>query len=137
MTHRRLFTLEEANQLIPELENRLAQIFSKKENYAQKHDKVFMHELLCEAEGDVKPSPSESVESDIKQMEDAVTGLEEDLQGIRALGCYLRNLDRGFIDFLARKDGELVFFCWKKGENTIQYYHSQQHGFSQRIPLES
>ena len=43
---RRVFSWEEANGLLPELERLLRRLQQKKEIYTRTHDALFMHELV-------------------------------------------------------------------------------------------
>ncbi|MEE8369781.1 MAG: DUF2203 domain-containing protein, partial [Dehalococcoidia bacterium] len=56
-------------------------------------------------------------------------------QEVEALGCELKDIDQGLIDFRAALDGEEVYLCWKLGEPKIGWWHSLQAGFSGRQPL--
>ena len=131
----RLFTLDEANRLIPELQKSISDILEKKETYARRHDALFMGELLRHAEANPFHADSD-LETEIHQMEEAIASLEHDLKRIRELGCVVRNLERGFIDFLSEHEGEKIYFCWKSGENSIQFYHPVNDRMQKRLPLE-
>ena len=54
----RIFTLEEANALLPEIDSHLSRLADKKEAYARRHDELLMHhfraveEVLLGAEKD-------------------------------------------------------------------------------------
>ena len=135
--HNRLFTLEEANQLLPQIESALARLEGKKEAYAKQHDILFMQELLSHAERQ-NPSAAEAnpqFEKDIRGLEEAIGDLEKDLHEIRELGCLVRNVGQGRIDFLGQRRGERIYFCWKRGEKSIQYYHALRCSLQERISL--
>ena len=134
----RIFTLEEANGLLPEVGRRLSQILEKKEEYARRHDEVFMHELLKETETHavLPDDQTEQFEREIHSMETAILGLEKELREIRALGCVLRNLERGFVDFPSRHSGEWIYYCWRLGEASIQYYHTAEGRQTKRIRID-
>ena len=135
MTQSRLFTLEEANQLIPELQTHLNRLFQKKEDYARRHDQLFIGELLHEAEN-THAALDRDLEAEIQKMEAAIFYLEQDLIKIREMGCILRNLKRGFVDFLGERNGESIYFCWKFGETSIRFYHPVKTRVQQRLPLD-
>lgn len=54
---------------------------------------------------------------------------------IESIGCILRDLDRGLIDFPFRARGGAVFLCWKVGEPAILYWHGPNEGFAGRKPI--
>lgn len=137
MTKARVFSIDEANSLLPELDNRLMRLIKKKESYAQHHDRLLMHELLAQAE---HSSGSDTdyltdFEEEARALETSIQGLEKDLSEIRSLGCILRNIEKGWVDFLGRWKEELVYFCWRRGEESIQYYHPLKGGMTERRKL--
>ncbi len=133
---RRLFTLEEANALIPKLEARFSHLLQKKEQYLKRHDELFMHQLLADAEQHANLSTqTEDLEKEIHELETSILDMEKDIHEIRQWGCILRNVNTGYVDFLGQWNGEKIYFCWKKGEKDIQYYHSLQNDKSDRRPL--
>lgn len=48
---------------------------------------------------------------------------------IREIGCELKDLDLGLVDFPALRDGRLVYLCWKRGEARIEYWHEWDAGY--------
>ncbi len=57
------------------------------------------------------------------------------LETMQQLGVELKDLDQGLVDFPSYRDGELVYLCWKRGEETIAYWHTIDAGFAGRKPL--
>ncbi len=132
----KVFTLEEANLLLPELEKRLSALLEKKENYTRHHDELLMHELIAHAENKGGLFPvSIGLEEEIRLLEAAIVRLEEDIRSIQALGCVLRNVEQGWVDFLGEWKGEQIYFCWRKGESSIQFYHPLKGDMTERRPL--
>lgn len=54
---------------------------------------------------------------------------------LQSTGAVLKGLDPGLIDWYGVVDGEVVHYCWKEGEEDIEWYHSLQAGFGGRRPL--
>lgn len=133
----RVFTLEEAGALLPELQRRLSDLFNKRQTYLQKHDMLFMQELLNHAERSSAPSTSDplELEKEIQELETAIGALENDVREIHALGCIIRDLETGRIDFLGKKDDEMIYYCWKWGDKDIHYYYPVGGKFSERRSL--
>ncbi|HUP02290.1 MAG TPA: DUF2203 domain-containing protein [Gemmatimonadota bacterium] len=52
------------------------------------------------------------------------------------LGVELKGLDPGLVDFPALKDGEIVYLCWRYGEDRIAFWHPLETGFAGRRPVE-
>ena len=64
---------------------------------------------------------------------DRLAELREELEDI---GCELKDFEIGLVDFPALHDGREFFFCWKLGEDKIEYWHTVTSGFSGRRPIE-
>jgi hypothetical protein len=129
-TQPRTFSLEEANALLPEIEAVLCRISEKKESYERLHDHLLMQELICQSSKTSATDPQNDftaeqiLDADARTLDEAWASLQRDVEGILTLGCMIRSVERGWIDFRGRHEGKEVCFCWKKGERTIQYYHS-------------
>lgn len=122
----KVFELEEANSLVPRLEALLAALEEKHEGFRRLQDDLFFEEILNEA------APSEDR---IQELERILTHLEFEMAKIRELGCLLRHPERGLVDFLAKRGEEWVYYCWRRGEKEIQFYHTLRGGFYERQPL--
>jgi hypothetical protein len=66
--------------------------------------------------------------------------LEESLQSvidrIHSMGCVVKDLDIGLLDFPSRIDNQDVYLCWRLGEDRIRFYHRQDEGFAGRKPID-
>lgn len=63
-----------------------------------------------------------------------LAALREELEDI---GCELKDLEIGLVDFPALRDQREVYLCWKLGEETVQYWHEVSGGFSERHPADT
>jgi hypothetical protein len=54
---------------------------------------------------------------------------------IESLGCVVKDIDLGLVDFPAMLDDEPIYICWKLGEPHVAFYHGIEEGFAQRKPL--
>ena len=54
------------------------------------------------------------------------------LHGIQDMGIEVKDLSIGLIDFVAFHDGREVYLCWKYGEESVQFWHEIEAGFSGR-----
>jgi len=73
---------------------------------------------------------------DDSEMTVAMKKLEEEVKKLEELGCVLKDMSMGLIDFPAVRLGERVWLCWKLGEDHIRYWHSRHEGFGGRKPVE-
>jgi len=68
-----------------------------------------------------------------KNQRDAIVPrLKEAIEKIHDLGCLVKDLDIGLIDFPTLLRGEEVYLCWKLGEPGIQFWHGVEEGFRGR-----
>ena len=133
----RVFSRDEVNILLPQVEGLLAKIHEKKDAYARRHDELFMHELLAQAETRAGiHHEAAGLEEEVANLESAIGNLEDDLSKIREMGCVLRNLEQGWVDFLGRRGEEFIYFCWRRGEPVVQFYHGTERSATERIPLD-
>ena len=124
----RIFSLEQANAILPELESLLGVLELKQETFRRLEEELFFVEIL------EKTSPPEIK---FQELETALLALEGEIDRIRELGCFLRHVERGLVDFLAQRerDQKWIYYCWRRGEKEIQYYHTPGGGFLERQPL--
>ena len=55
---------------------------------------------------------------------------------IKDMGVHLKDADRGLCDFPYRRNGKVVYLCWQLGEESISYWHEIETGFAGREPLD-
>ena len=122
----KVFSLEEANALLPQLETLLTELEGKHELFRQREEGLFFEELVDEV------SPPEER---LQELEEMLVKMEIEIEKIQKLGCRLRHPERGLVDFLSRQGEEWIYYCWKRGEKNIQFYHTPFGGFFERRPL--
>ncbi len=57
------------------------------------------------------------------------------LDQLNELGCIVKDLDAGLVDFPHRLNGRDVWLCWKEGEHRITSWHDVDGGFENRRPI--
>ncbi len=122
----RIFTLEQANQLIPYLNQTIDQLIKIRDQLAR--EGVQLHSLLQRASGNGGNQHSNAYDLLLKRFNARLSELE-------ALGCELKDLDQGLVDFPSYRDGKFVYLCWQRGEDRIRYWHTREAGFAGRQPL--
>ena len=55
---------------------------------------------------------------------------------ITGAGAEIKGLDEGLIDFPTTIHGVLAYWCWRAGEDDIDWWHPRTSGFSARRPIE-
>ncbi len=120
------FTLEEANAYIPQLEQLLAEMQSIREQLVA--EAPVLENVLSSAGGN---GGSKAASEYLMRLQ-RFSALN---MMIADIGCELKDLGLGLVDFPSYRDGILVYLCWKSGEPRIEYWHDIDAGFAGRQPL--
>jgi hypothetical protein len=123
----RLFTLEEANALLPEV-RRLFQRIDEATAVLQKLEPEVKRASERAAEGG-----GGTVHG--VQYADALTRFLMSIQEILGHGIEIKDFERGLCDFPHERDGKIVYLCWQRGEESIEWWHDIDAGFAGRQPL--
>mgnify|MGYP001178996948 CR=1 FL=1 len=51
---------------------------------------------------------------------------------LESIGCFVKNLETGLVDFLSYFEGREIFFCWKLGETNVTHWHELDSGYTGR-----
>ena len=132
------FSLEQVNQILPEVELRLKAIQDKRAVYLRVHDAIFVQELANNAEKKNTADFFDSdLDADIQNLEETIYDLSKEVDSLIELGCVLRSMDLGLIDFPGQHHGERVFFSWKAGEKQIAFIRrrSSSGASAERFPI--
>jgi hypothetical protein len=96
-------------------------------------------EALPEVRGIVERVIEIRKEADSKNHEDAMSKtmerLEKEIQKLEDLGCVLKDMTTGLVDFPAVRLGTRVWLCWKAGEERVTFWHGLHEGFAGRKPV--
>jgi len=122
----RLFTVEEANALLPEL-RRLLQGVDRERSLLASLAPEARRAAERASEGGGTPSGLAYAA--------AVSNFLERAQEVLGLGIEVKDFDRGLCDFPHLRDGRVVFLCWEKGEDRVEWWHELEGGFAGRQPL--
>ena len=124
----RIFTLSEANRLIPQLEEHLTAVKRGKTVLIRTKDEIKKASSKAQFGGGSFAGPH------------YITALEqtsENLQAIQEMGVLVKDLDIVLCDFPYLMNGRIVYLCWKLGEAEIQWWHEVNSGYTGRQPLEN
>lgn len=128
----RLFTLDEASALIPRLRDFLTEMQETKAQVDRLQSELAALSRAASGNGHLLVAQMERKRREAQSLSERLNkGLEE----INGLGCELKGLEEGLIDFPAEREGRTVYLCWKLGEDRIEYWHELDTGFAGREPL--
>jgi hypothetical protein len=122
----RLFTVEEANALLPKLREILADVAVHRDALREKAPHLEPILAAAGANGGGRVGSEYGVEA---------YNLYLAIERIRELGVILKDLDMGLLDFPHERDGHTVFLCWHPPEERISYWHEIEDGYRGRRPL--
>jgi hypothetical protein len=129
----RLFTLEEARALLPELRRLLAQHAGAR---ASAEEVVL---LLREMEARRTRANTLELARPLRerreQLGEQIERLQTIEQAILAIGVEVKRLKPALIDFPSIRDGRVVYLCWREDEETITHWHDLDAGYAGRTPL--
>ena len=129
----RVFTVEEANALLVTVRPLVEQMVEHRRDLLValgRQDRVT--EAVRGNGGGLRPQEPTELEAEI---ESAAAALARCVEGIQELGAIVKDLDRGLVDFPARRGSEEVLLCWQLGEDEIGYWHGRDSGFAGRKEL--
>ncbi len=123
----KLFTIEEAKSLLPEVK-RLWRAVDRARG------------ILKQLEPEARLAGERATEGGGGtvyglQYAAALNNFLAGLQSILSLGVEIKDLDRGLCDFPHMREGRIVYLCWQRGEETIEWWHDTDAGFAGRQPL--
>ena len=61
--------------------------------------------------------------------------VENGIRGLQEIGCELKDMSIGLVDFPTLRDGEEVLLCWKYDEPAVAFWHDRQSGYAGRKRL--
>ena len=131
---RRLFTLDEANRLVPWLERtfqRANEVRHRLEDATRRLNEIQRDRLRRNGTF----SRTADLSSTQSEVDDLQGELNAVLNEIISEGILVRDISRGLVDFPSARDGQEVYLCWIGGEETIGYWHETNRGFDHRQPL--
>jgi hypothetical protein len=132
----RLFTEPEANALLPRLEQVFLRLDPKLARLRELRELVedseaYYGEGLAGASAEDRASYADL----LQEQGDLDRSVQEDIEAVLELGCEVKDLHRGLVDFPARVGNEVVYLCWQRGEDRLGWWHTLGGGFSGRKPL--
>ncbi|MGH9969524.1 MAG: DUF2203 domain-containing protein [Pyrinomonadaceae bacterium] len=124
----KLFTVEEANALLPTVRGILARI-------QRAHKRLFTFNQEARKAAEAAEQGGGGL-SDGVRYASLLMELTSQTGELEALGVQLKDFDRGLVDFPSLRDGRVVLLCWQIGEgDELEWWHDVEAGFAGRTPL--
>ncbi|HEV8043950.1 MAG TPA: DUF2203 family protein, partial [Rubrobacter sp.] len=109
----RLFTVEEANALLPTLRKILDEVAFHRDALRERAPHTEPILQAAPGNGGGKAGAEYGVEA---------YNLYLAIERIRELGVVLKDLDLGLLDFPHERGGRVVFLCWHPPEESVEYW---------------
>lgn len=127
----RTFTVDEANNALPLVRRIVA-------------DVVRAYELLSEQADEYKKvrgveDRTNEVEDRLNSLKRSMSALSEEIEAyvgeLSEIGCEMKDLKTGLVDFPSLMDDRRVFLCFELGEDRVEFWHELTEGYAGRRPL--
>jgi hypothetical protein len=131
----RFFTVEEANALVSTLQiefGRIAQVRSRLGPLIQALGGPDDAVAVLQEDAPL-PAGLEVQAEELRRLAAEITGAVE---RVNDLGCLVKDVEMGLVDFYALVEGEPAFLCWQFGEPAISHWHPLDEGYAARKPIE-
>jgi len=122
----KLFTVEEANALLPKLQELLLDVGRHRDELREKAPHLEPILKAAATNGGGRVGSEYGVEA---------YNFYLAIERIREEGVILKDLEMGLLDFPHERDGRVVFLCWHPSEDRVEYWHEINTGYSGREPI--
>lgn len=122
------FTLNEANQVLPEVIEKFKIALEKKNNVSKLEQQLQMVLSTSNKFDEYVPLK--------QQLNSAITQYYQASEVLEKTGVVIKSIDQGLLDFPSKRFEEDVWLCWKYGETEIKFWHDKDEGFMGRKPIE-
>ncbi len=126
MSSKKLFTLDEANAFVPQLLDLVPQI--------QKLSVSLNSDFPDIKNARDKAKWNGGSDQGVDYL-NAVLKYNDMMHKIEGVGCEVKGIREGLIDFPSLREGREVYLCWRMPEKEILFWHDLNTGFSGRKPI--
>ncbi len=129
----RYFTPEEANAALDQVRPLVERMVEQRRSLGRAQERrAAVAARVAGNGGGLDPEQVAALDAEI---EATVGEIQRCVEEIAALGATVKDVERGLVDFPARRGDEVVLLCWQLGEQRIDYWHRLDDGFAGRRPL--
>lgn len=132
----KFFTLLEAEGQLPEVERLVRSLKDLKRSYEEADAGLTEIGHRITMAGGMIP-PHDQVKMLRNQKEANTRGLKTAAGRMEELGCQLKDIDIGLVDFPTLYRDREVYLCWKLGEPGIGFWHHVEDGVRGRRQIDS
>jgi len=126
----KVFTVEEANALIPRMEILVRGLQTEADVLRAR-----IRDLARQSDSAIAGMPLGDLVDRFPELKENATRMAEMAGDVESLGGFLKDIELGLVDLPYEIDGDVVFLCWQSGERQIVAWHTIDSGFAERRPL--
>jgi hypothetical protein len=126
MPSKKLFTLDEANTFVPQLLDLVPKI--------QKLSASLNNNFPDIKNARNKAKWNGGSDQGVDYL-NAVLKYNDLMRKIEEMGCEVKGIREGLIDFPSLREGREVYLCWRMPEKEILFWHDLNAGFTGRKPI--
>ncbi len=135
----RIFTVEEANALIPTLETAFEELEGIRGELDDRMDQMKILDALWgpKVQDPSNPDREEflTARADIRKVIRRIERLVDERILVHGVRFPAGGLENGLVDFATTFEGRTVYLCWHRGEPELSAWHEVHGGFAGRRPL--
>lgn len=122
----KIFTVEQANRMLPALRKVVALLQDRVRWLESNRPEVpfLVEEFKIPLDAPVDPEYFANL-----------LKIRRIMAEVDVMGCQIKDIQMGLVDFPAKIDGKDVLLCWRAGEESVRYYHDLTSGYSGRRPI--
>jgi hypothetical protein len=129
-SYSKLFTVNEANELLPTIRPLVEQILDNIRRLKIVSESVIRRDQL---------DPEAPNLMELLREDDEISRLVEQVKNwvetINGHGCMCKGVEQGLVDFPCVLGSEVVYLCWQLGEPSVGFWHRIEDGFAGRKSL--
>jgi len=121
---KKYFTIEEAEELLPQIEKIL------KRTIRLNKALELLNSIEIEDYDDY--NNLRRITKTNKEFHKLSYEFYSNIEQLEDIGCLIKDLETGLVDFYHKFEGRDIFLCWKLGEKNIKFWHETDSGFMGR-----
>jgi len=132
----RYFTFELATRTLPRLEAALREAIDLRQDFQGAEQEIHAAQQRITMLGGSLAGSRGLMETRARR-EASLSLLKQVLEKLKEMGCLIKDLDTGLVDFPTLYRGDEVYLCWKLGETEIAWWHGVEEGFRGRKRIDA
>jgi len=129
------FKLAQAQSLLPQVDRLLRDALTAKSAYDDVEHSIQSFGERVMLMGGIAVNREQVIERRSLRNSSAAR-LRSAIEEVQELGCVIKDLDIGLVDFPTFFRGVEVYLCWKLGEPDIAFWHGMDEGFRGRKAID-